>query len=166
MKFIGGTILITTGFLIGYFFYEKYTIKINFFTQYIEFITFIKNSILCYSSPLKTILLGYKSKNPLKKYIEDCVLFLNESSFSRAWGKSFEKNQNSVNLSPEEKNLITGFGRQLGTSDSVSQAKYCEQQIEMIKPYLKKAVREKSEKGKLPIVLGAGIGIAVTILMV
>lgn len=166
MKLIGGTILIITGFLVGYFFYEKYTLKINFFTQYIELITFIKNSILCYSNPLKTILLEYKSKNPLKKYTEDCISLLNKHTFPEAWEKSFEKNQDSLNLSAEERNLIVGFGRQLGTSDGVSQAKYCEQQIEMIKPYLKIAVREKSEKGRLPIVLGAGLGIMVAILMI
>ena len=166
MKFIGGIILIITGFLIGYFSYEKYTLKINFLTQYIELITLIKNSILYYSSPLKTILLSYKSKYPLKEYTENCISLSNEFSFSQAWEKSFENNQNSINLSPEEKNLIVSFGRYLGTSDSISQAKYCEQQIEMIKPYLKRAVREKSEKGKLPIVLGTGLGIATAILMI
>ncbi len=166
MKFIGGIILIITGFLIGYFSYEKYTLKINFLTQYIELITLIKNSILYYSSPLKTILLSYKSKYPLKEYTENCISLSNEFSFSQAWEKSFENNQSSINLSPEEKNLIVSFGRHLGTSDSISQAKYCEQQIEMIKPYLKRAVREKSEKGKLPIILGTGLGIATAILMI
>lgn len=166
MKLLGVIILIVTGFLIGYFFYEKYTLKINFFTQYIELVTLIKNGIMCYSKPLKDILLGYKPKNPIKKYIEDCILLLNENTFSEAWEKSFEKNQNAINLLPEEKNLIISFGRQLGTSDSASQAKYCENQIEMIKPYLKRSVREKTEKGKLPIVLGAGLGIMAAILVI
>ncbi len=166
MKLLGGIILIVTGFLIGYFFYEKYTLKINFFTQYIELVILIKNGIMCYSKPLKDILLGYKPKNPIKKYTEDCILLLNENTFSEAWEKSFEKNQSSVNLSPEEKNLIISFGRQLGTSDSASQANYCQQQIEMVKPYLKKAIRDKNEKGKLPIVLGAGLGIMTAILVI
>jgi stage III sporulation protein AB len=166
MKLIGGIILIITGFLVGYFFYEKYTLKINFFTQYIELITLIKNSILCYGVPLKTILIGYKSKNPLKRYTENCISLLGENTFYEAWKKSFEKNQNSINLSSEEKNLIISFGRQLGTSDSASQARYCDQQIEMVKPYLNKAIRDKNEKGKLPIVLGTGLGIATAILMI
>ena len=166
MKFIGGIILIITGFLVGYFFYEKYVLKINFFTQYIELVTFIKNSILCYSNPLKTILLSYKAKNPLKKYTDDCISLLSKNTFAEAWEQSFEGNQNCVNLSAEEKNLITGFGRQLGTSDNISQARYCEQQIEMIKPYLKRAVHEKNEKGRLPIVLGTSMGIMAAILVI
>ena len=166
MKIIGGIILIITGFLVGYFFYEKYTLKINFFTQYIELVTLIKNSIMYYGAPLKTIITSYKSKNPLRKYTENCILLLNQNAFSEAWEKSFDKNQNSLNLLTEEKNLIISFGRQLGTSDSISQARYCEQQIEMIKPYLKKAIRDKNEKGKLPLVLGTGLGIATAILMI
>lgn len=166
MKIIGGIILIVTGFLIGYFFYEKYTLKINFLMQYIELVTLIKNKILYSSSPIKSILLGYKPKNPIKKYTENCISLLNKNTFSQAWEKSFEKNQNYVNLSAEEKNLIIGFGRGFGTSDSISQSKYCQQQIEMIKPYLKKAIRDKTEKGKLPIILGTGLGIAITILVI
>lgn len=166
MKIIGGILLIVAGFLTGYFFYEKYTLKINFLTQYIELIAFIKNSILCYSSPIKAILLSHKAKNPIKKYTEDCISLLNENTFSQAWEKCFEKNQSSVNLSSEEKNLIISFGGQLGTSDRTSQASYCQQQIEMIKPYLKKAIRDKNEKGKLPIVLGTGLGIATAILII
>ena len=167
MKLIGFIILVITGFISGYFFYEQYALQIDFLTQYIELITLIKNTILYSEAPLKKILSNFKFKNPINQNIQTCLNYLESNSFAEAWEKAFDNNYNiKLNILPELKNLITDFGRQLGTSDSISQSQICQQHIELIKPYLKYAIQNKNKKGKLPLILGTSLGLTVALLVV
>ena len=165
MKILGFIILVISGFLGGYVFYEQYTTKINFLTQYIELITLIKNSILYSNAPLKKIISNTHFKSPLNHNIKTCISYFKTNSFPEAWKHGFSKNPN-LKFSSELQNLIINFGRQLGTSDSISQAQICEQHIEMIKPYLQQAINNKNQKGKLPLILGTSLGITVALLIV
>lgn len=167
MKIIGFIILVVTGFVGGYFFYEQYTLQIDFLNQYIELITIIKNTILYSKTPLKKIISNFKFKNPINQNIKTCLINLENNTFAQSWQESFGGNYGiKLNLLPELKNLIADFGQQLGTSDSISQAKICEQHIELIKPYLQQAIQNKNKKGKLPLILGTSLGITIAILLV
>ena len=57
------------------------------------------------------------------------------------------------------------FGNTVGKSDVTSQTEMCELHIEMIKPYLERAIYEKNKRGKISIILCTGIGILIAILL-
>lgn len=166
MKIIGTIFLIFAGLAAGFCFREKYTSKIKFLNQYVSLITLIKNQI-CYSAtPLRVIIQNSNVSYPLKSYVDNYLKFAEKFSPAVSWQKSFEKTRTDFMLSQEEKNLIVIFGRQLGTSDCITQSESCVQHIELIKPYIKIAIEEKNSKGKLPLVLGASAGFAIAILII
>lgn len=166
MKIVGLIILIICGAMIGHHFYEQYSMKIKFLTQYISLVTLIKNNILYSADPLRKILENFRFQDPIKAYIDNCLKICDHLPFSEAWVKTFDETKMNFHLSEEEKNLILTFGKQLGTSDYISQAQNCAQHIKLLTPYLNNAIKNKNEKGKLPIILGVGMTIAMAILMI
>lgn len=100
-------------------------LKVEFFIQYINFITLVRDRIKYCAEPLSEIMKKSKFKQPLEFYIKNCLEYLKSDSFENAWIKGFCLAQGEVKFSAEERNLIECFGRTLGKSDVVSQVNNC-----------------------------------------
>ena len=158
--------VIISGILIGFVFYSKYNLKVNFLMQYINFITVLRNEIRYSQRPLSEILKNFNCANPFNKYIVQCAENLKtNNSFKDSWSRAFEKCK-SLGISQEEYEIINNFGSVLGSCDVSGQIYYCDYNLDMINPYLLKAKEKRKNKGKLSVVLCIGISVLISIMLI
>ncbi|MBQ2671866.1 MAG: stage III sporulation protein AB [Clostridia bacterium] len=166
IKIIGIILLIMSGVLSGFIFYSKYNLKVSFLTQYINFITVLRNEIRYSQKPLVEILKNFRCENPLSKYISRCTEYLNKTgSFKKSWDAAF-KDCGCLGISGEEQEIIKNFGSTLGSCDVSGQIHYCDYNLDMIKPYLLSSKEKRKSKGKLSVILCVGISVLISIVLI
>ena len=166
LKLIGIIILVISGGCGGYAAACRFTKKALFLKQYAEFISNINTQIRFTGYPLSEILKNYSASAPLGVYITKCCELLKQYSFPEAWEQTFKTCAKDVRISKEEEKMILNFGLHLGESDTEGQIKHCEYNHELTQPYLNHALEDKKTKGKLALILGTCLGLALGLMFI
>ncbi len=88
-----------------------------------------------------------------------------EEGFVKAWQDAAESSANAYGLRKPEKELISKFGKELGTTDVRGQISLCELNQKLIGAALEVAKEEKEKKSKLYLMLGVSAGISIAIIL-
>lgn len=88
-----------------------------------------------------------------------------EEGFVKAWQDAAESSANAYGLRKPEKELISKFGKELGTTDVRGQISLCELNQKLVGTVLEVAKEEKEKKSKLYLMLGASAGISIAIIL-
>ena len=88
----------------------------------------------------------------------------NVRDFRVAWDNSIVKVKNQLNLDKKDFELLSAFGRGLGTTDSEGQIINCERHARLIGENIETAKKDAEVKGKLYSALGIIGGIFLVIL--
>ncbi len=145
---------------------EKYTKKVNFLRQYMDLIFNLKTDIRYCAKPLGEILKNYSCDEPLNRYLSKCIDYLKEKPFSDSWKDAFSNLTQETGISEEEAQIILNFGAELGNCDVEGQLNYLDHNLNIIKNHLSEAIENRKTKGKLPIILGAGLSLSVALLFI
>ena len=164
IKVLGLFAIIISCFLIGVSIYEKYHHRVAFLQNYINFIIYIKNEINYTKNPIHKIFKNYNSQTCLKDYALKLSENLKTNSLECSWGQTFKNISKEQGVSASEQTIITEMGKNLGIGDLEIQINILEYHIETLKTYLSEATKVQKSKGKLPIVLGLGIGLFIAII--
>ena len=109
---------------------------------------------------------NYSCAKPLNYYIDKCTDYLKEKSFSDSWKEAFANLPSEIGISKEEADTIINFGSELGNCDVEGQINYLDHNLSIVNSYLESAVENKKTKGKLPIILGTGLSLSISLLLI
>ena len=84
---------------------------------------------------------------------------------SSAWQKALEEDKSGW-LSPQDRELLAGFGAGLGTTDVEGQQQHCRYFAERLEEQLQTARTEAAVKGRLYISLGVMGGAGISLLLI
>jgi stage III sporulation protein AB len=166
IKIIGIIALVMSGVSGGFAVSEKYTRRVNFLRQFTDLILSLKTEIRYSGKPLYEILKSYSCEEPLSSYIIKCTSCLKEKSFGESWKGAFADSAEKSGVLGEEAEIIMNFGNELGNCDIEGQINYLDHNLSIIKNYLSEAMENRKSKGKLPIILGAGLSLSVALLFI
>ena len=108
----------------------------------------------------------YKNESEFKLFLTEIKENLkSRASFSKAWTDSVHKIPNSYGLLSQEKELISEFGQELGSTDIDGQIALCNLNKSLISSILDVAKEEKTKKSKLYFMLGTSFGICIAVIL-
>ena len=131
-----------------------------------KLILYFKTEIKYSQKTIIQIVKEYHPQTPLKSYINQCIKLLNHYPFEQAWKVAFSNLQHDFGASSEEENIIKNFSSGLGASDVENQINYCNYNLEVIKPYLEREIKNKNKKEKLPVILGLSSSLMLSIMLI
>lgn len=159
--------IVISGTLIGCSISLRNSNHIKFLREYIKLIFYIKTEIKYTQKPILQILENYDDNGYLFNQINECIILVNKkNNFDLSWRQAFSNLRNKYGVPLEEENIIKNFSSQLGTSDVESQINYCDYNISILNPYLKKALEKRSKDEKLPIILGVCISLMLAVIVI
>lgn len=165
-KLIGVFMLIITGTYIGFSKSRCLSNRVDFLEKYINFLSYIETQVRYSSDCIIDILAEYDSDNKLN-FINYCLFKVNNGEiFINSWHESVDKISDSVGLKNEDKNLLIGFGNELGKSDIEGQISHCKLHQKLISQRLQEARIQKQQKYRLYQMLGASLGLCVGLLFI
>lgn len=164
IKILGLFAVVISCFLIGISIYEKYYRRTVFLQNYINFIIHIKNEINYTQNPIHKIFENSRSQIYLKNYVLKLLENLKTDSLEHSWEHTFKDVSKTYGISQSEENTIIELGKNLGIGDPDTQINILDHHIEVLKTYLDEATKTRNSKGKLPIILGLGIGLFIAII--
>ena len=164
IKALGLFAIIISCFLIGVSIYEQYYRRTAFLQNYINFVIYIKNEINYTKNPIHKIFKNYHGQTGLKDNTLKLSENLKSNSLEHSWFEIFKNLTKEHGVSPSEQTIITEIGKNLGIGDSEIQINILKHHIETLKACLSDAAKVQKSKGKLPIVLGLGIGLFIAII--
>ncbi len=135
--------------------------------QYLQFISYINTEIRYTQRVLSEIINSYSdTKSEISGFLSQMRGNLKlEESFAKAWKKAVESSAGAYGLRKPEKELISNFGEELGTTDVRGQISLCEMNQKLIETALEAAKEEKEKKSKLYLMLGSLAGISIAIIL-
>ncbi len=164
IKIIGLFAIVISCFLVGISIYEKYYRRTIFLQNYINFIIHIKNEINYTQNPIRKIFENSRSQTYLKNYMLNLLENLQNQTLEQSWRHTFKNISKTHGVSQSEENTVIELGKTLGIGDLETQINILDHHIETLKAYLNEATRIRNSKGKLPIILGLGIGLFIAII--
>ncbi|MDO4419319.1 MAG: stage III sporulation protein AB [Ruminococcus sp.] len=164
IKLIFSLVLIISATLIGNTFSIKLTNRRKTLTAIVGAISRIK-TLICFG--------GMDTKRVVEQCMcaEDFPLLSSENlsfdtHFDKAFEESVEKISNSFSLTESDKELLTQFGTQLGSTDVTGQIAHTELYTTLFTERLNYVKEQESTKSKLYRVLGFSLGCAISLLIV
>ncbi len=164
IKILGLFAVVISCSLVGISIYEKYYRRTFFLQNYINFIIHIKNEINYTQNPIRKIFENSRSQTYLKNYVLNLLENLQSKSLEHSWKRTFENISKTHGVSQSEENTIIALGKNLGIGDLDTQINILGNHIEILKNHLDEATKTRNSKGKLPIILGLGIGLFIAII--
>ncbi len=166
IKILGLFIVVISCFLVGVSVYEKYYRRTVFLKDYIDLIIYLKNEINYTQNQIYSILAGYQKNTQLNLYISRLLKHLKSNSLEYSWIKTFEGSSEETGISKDEENIIKEFGNELCSKDLEMQINILNYHIQKLTIHLNEAIEIKKSKGKLPIILGLGVGLFIAIIFI
>lgn len=158
--------LILSGTAIGYLASHRLSMRVEFLSQYIKFISFCETQIRYSAIPIIEILKKQKELPIISPFIKNCINKMeSEKTFSDSWYAAANEICKDTGLTNEDINLINDFGIRLGESDVEGQVSHCKLNIKLMNEILELAKENKQKKGRIYIMLGAFSGIAIALMM-
>ena len=159
--------LIASSTALGYATSRKLSLRVRFLQQYLQFISYINTEIRCTQRVLSEIINNYtNTKTEISGFLGQVKENLKlAESFTKAWQEAAETSANAYGLLKPEKELLSKFGMELGTTDVRGQTSLCELNQRLIEAALEAAKEEKEKKSKLYLMLGSSVGISIAIIL-
>ncbi len=164
IKLILSLILIMSSFFVGNTFSVKLTNRRKTLSSILSAISRIK-TLICFGG-VDTV-----------RVVEECFcssdfplmnedLLSSNSDYGKAFAECVEKISRSFSLTKSDKELLTQFGANLGSSDVTGQVAHAELYAELFSERLNLAKEQENTKSKLYRVLGFSLGCAISLLIV
>ena len=150
----------------GFVISRKLSMRLRFLQQYLQFVSYIETEIRYSQRILSEIINEYKNESEFQFFLTEIKENLkSRASFSKAWTDSVHKIPNSYGLLRQEKELISEFGQELGSTDIDGQIALCNLNRSLINSILDAAKEEKTKKSKLYFMLGTSFGICIAVIL-
>ncbi len=160
-KFLLCGVLILVATLLGNWFSQRLLRRTHFLQSIIEGINRIKTSI-CFGAlnSYRAIAESFPELMIYGKQIDDT------QSVSEYWNGLIDSVPKHIGLKEDDIELIKGFGKSLGITDTQGQINNCELYSGLISERLKTSKEAEFSKSRLYKVLGFSVGCALTLLIV
>lgn len=150
----------------GFVISRKLSMRVRFLQQYLQFISCIETEIRYSQRVLSEIISEYKNESEFKNFLIEVKENLKlRANFSDAWTESVHKIPNSYGLLKQDKELISEFGQELGSTDVDGQIALCSLNKSLISSILNAAKEEKTKKSKLYFMLGTSFGMCIAVIL-
>lgn len=150
----------------GFVISRKLSMRVRFLQQCLQFISYIETEIRYSQRVLSEIISEYKNESEFKNFLIEVKENLKlRANFSDAWAESVHKIPNSYGLLKQDKELISEFGQELGSTDVDGQIALCSLNKSLISSILNAAKEEKTKKSKLYFMLGTSFGMCIAIIL-
>lgn len=159
--------LIASSTALGYATSRRLSLRVRFLQQYLQFVSYINTEIRYTQRVLSEIINSYSdTKGEISGFLIQVKENLkSEEGFVKAWQDAAESLADAYGLRKPEKELISKFGKELGTTDVRGQISLCELNQKLVGAVLEVAKEEKEKKSKLYLMLGASAGISIAIIL-
>lgn len=150
----------------GFVISRKLSMRVRFLQQYLQFISCIETEIRYSQRVLSEIISEYKNESEFKNFLIEVKENLKlRANFSDAWTESVHKIPDSYGLLKQDKELISEFGQELGSTDVDGQIALCSLNKSLISSILNAAKEEKTKKSKLYFMLGTSFGMCIAVIL-
>lgn len=167
LKLFGMLIILSSSALAGYISFSKFSLRVNFLEQYINFVKHIEVNIQYSKHLVYEIIKKFKTENfLLKNFLHEYVKNIeNKKSSENSFKKALKIILNSKILKEDEVTLINNFNINLGSSDVINQVKQCKLIEQLLKEKLKIATIEKDKKSKVSLLMCISLGLLLVIVL-
>ena len=151
--------LIAAGTMAGYMESHRLTLRVEQLEKFLKFLSAAQTEIRFSALPVDQIVKRHGNGLPFLKACGAC--FENGMDFFTVWQDGVDRS----GMSDKDKDLLNGFGRGFGTSDTEGQISHCSLYYELTSLSLKEAKEEKDRKSKLYQMFGIFSGMAAALLL-
>ena len=158
--------LIAASTMLGIMASKKLSHRVEFYEQYIKFISYISTEMRYSSSPIPELFKKYNNSLMISQILNNCLDGMNDgNNMTSSWENAIDNLNGDYGLKLEDINIIKGFGSNLGATDLDGQICHLKLNNDLAITYLENAREEKKRKEKLYIMLGVFAGIAAALLL-
>lgn len=158
--------LILSGTAVGFMASHRLSMRVEFLSHYLKFISFCETQIRFSAMPILEILKKQIDVPFISPFIKGCVRKIESGmTVSSAWEKSLREINKDMGLTDEDITVIKDFGLGLGQSDVQGQISHCQLNIKLINEILNSANENKFKKSRIYTMLGSFSGLAIVLIM-
>jgi len=170
LKILGSILIVLSSSLIGYYFGNKYSARLENLLQLEQCIKILETEIVYGAVPLpealnNVYLKGNKKVSYIFKQIRDNLLYNKDGDLLKSFEMVTSQLAEELNLKEEDIELFLSLGRLLGTSDRTDQEKNFKLILNQIEILKNEAKLEKDKNEKMYKNLGILAGIAIVIIL-
>lgn len=151
---------------IGIIYSQKYQKRVDELKDFKMAFNMIKTKIRFTYAPLKEIFYdvskNIKSKTSL--IFTNVCSYMEENDATKSWNEAI--NETETNLTKEDKEIISQFGKLLGKTDIEGQLNEIELSLNFLQMQIEKAENEKNKNAKLYKSLGVIAGVGIIIILI
>lgn len=171
VKLTASLLLLLSCGAVGYLISQRYSLRVKEISYLQLAINNLEAEILYYSTPLPLAMkrVGKRAHKKIEGFFIDTYKILDSKEgyrINEAWEIAVLKNISNTSLSKEEKELLIGFGRDIGLGNKDIQRRY----FEFIKSLLEEqriiALEEKAKNGRMFNRLGILLGLGLVIILI
>ncbi|WP_294908581.1 stage III sporulation protein AB [uncultured Ruminococcus sp.] len=163
LKFLGGLLLVLSGFSAGWFCSKKLLMRKDFFKRIISFISNLSTQLRYSTSDIFTLVSLSANTSGLDLFeISDET----GTPFYRIWSERVNAIPAKFGLKKGDAALLLEFGEQLGKTDVDGQLKHLELYEALFKNLLTDAENEINKKSKLYKTMGFFVGTAAALMII
>lgn len=171
LKLIGSIFIMTASTFIGYILARDFSRRPAQLRELQTLLMTLENEISYLSNLIAEALTNTakKAKDPIAAIFKDTVTYLgdeNSMNIANAWEKSVKKNFSFTSLKLEDAEIISTFGKMLGTSDTDGQIRNIRLLIEQLKQQEQKAEATRAKNEGMYRRLGILAGLALVIILI
>jgi stage III sporulation protein AB len=171
LKIIGGLMVFAACSLIGIAAANKYSFRPKDIRRFRSSVQMLETEIIYGCTPLPQAFnnISAKVEGPLKKFysmISEDLNVGNSYSLDDSWSKGVDRLLHETRLKNIDRELISEFGRVLGSSDREDQKKHFELFYIQLKQHEEVAEEERSKNERMYKTLGILSGLVIFILLV
>lgn len=165
LKCLGFMIIMLAAISMGYVRCKKLTLRVNFLTEYLQFINYLEAEMR-YSSDLIQELVKKYCSPTLSNFLSCFSKNMDTGqTLKNAWVTALSNEKKSFGLDEADAELIHNFGTNLGNSDIESQISYCKMNKQLINSRIALAREEKDKKAKLYFILYFFAGLSIVLFL-
>lgn len=163
LKFLGGFLLVLSGFSTGWFCSKKLSLRKDFFKRIISFVSNLSTQLRYSTSDIFTLVSLSASTSGLELFE---LNYENNTAFYTVWCERVSRIPSKFGLKNCDKELLLEFGEQLGKTDVDGQLKHLELYDSLFKKQFTDAESEINKKSKLYKTMGFFVGMAAALMII
>ena len=171
MKLIGILLIAAVGIWLGISASLGLGKRVTALSQAEKLVTSLRSRIRYTAAPVQELLMEAQDSGeyPALRFLQYVCWSLKTAAIpdvQKLWEDSLKKADGAPGLNRQDIELLTEFGRGLGTSDVEGQISHCELYQELLQKQMETARQDVSSKGRLYVTLGitGGLGLALLLL--
>lgn len=168
IKYTSILLVFLTSSLIGILYSKKYTNRVNDLQEIKRALNMFKTKIKFTYEPIPDAFkeIAISINENIAKILKKASQYMKEDTVQNAWEKSIQEEKNNTSLTEEDIQIIKKLSTLLGTTDLEGQVNNIDLINEIIDKQIEQARTEKNKNEKLYKTLGAGIGLAISIILI